>query len=676
MQTTHIVQYSVHRLRHIARLSTGTVTTTLSNHHTMPITAVSQPILDHPTLGPIQGVALPSSLVQFRNIPYATIPHRFARSTLLTTRLTPSSSPASHSPYDATKPGSISIQPFNSAKSDAQGNQFPDDGDLDDEPQSEDCLNLTITAPLSSLLSQPQQDNASEKEKEKAKLPVIVFIHGGAFFLGASSRPYYSPLSLVSTSTSLSPLLFISLNYRLGALGFFHSPSSLSTSHPVPANNGLHDQLRALEWIQQHIAGFGGDPTNVTVLGQSAGGESVSLHVASGLGRELFRRAVAFSGTSVTMPAKTAGEHEENFRAQAGKLGIEVEGKSPEEVARAMQEVPVEKIRDLAWVGAPCTSSEALPDERASMRRNRSGRPDSHTHPNEWLESQIVSTTTYDGSISYIMTLNNAERKHHAAAIRKIAFDVLGDGPGKELLEIYGIQEEGVESEEVALRKICLFESDIGFFAGALSVAVGATKGSGVASDGRAKSEAEGGEKGDREEAGKAASRPKTETFLQIFDIGNPFDGPLEKGKYASHTWDIVALLGAYDDKLKTIEEASRTSNPGYKPYTTILAWRERMIRYMTSGEAPWSEFEYDGEGAEAGEGTSGERGEEGKDGYGVAMVVSNDGMSEQGPEGYLDGEDGGRRRRLLELAEKCRGEDGWDVFWEGVCRRFLMAGK
>jgi len=489
-----------------------------------------------------------------------------------------------------------------------------------------------------------------------------VFIHGGAFFLGAGTRYYYDPIAFVRTATTLdppAPLIFVAINYRLGALGFLHSPASMSTDHPVPANNGLHDQLRALEWVQRHIAGFGGDPDNVTVLGQSAGGESVSLHVASGQGRGLFKRAVAFSGTSVTMPAKTPEEHERNFREQAEKLGVRVRGKSAEEVARAMQEVDVEKIRELGWVGAPCTSSEAMPDERASMWVNRSGRSDRRPKPDEWLESQIISTTTYDGSISYIMTRNNPERKRHAAAIKSIAVDVLGEDAAGELLDIYDIKPEGAESEDVALRKICLFESDIGFFAAALSVAIGAAK------------EADAG---DATKASSSSSRTETTTFLQIFSFGNPFPGPLEQGKFASHTWDIVALLGAFDDEVKTIEEESHLSNPGYKPYTTILAWRERLIRYMTAGEALGPEF---GEMSHPKASEKGETGGKEKEGtYGAALMVGNEGMSEQGPEVYLDGEDGGRRRRLLELAERCKGEDGWDVFGEGVCRRFLMAGE
>lgn len=242
---------------------------------------------NHPLLGPLEGLPR-DSLVQFMNLPYASIPQRFARSKLRTGRLMPSD----HAPpYDATKPGPSSIQPLGSAKMDAEGNQLPTEN-LGEESQSElDCLNLQITMPASALST-----NTSKK------LPVLVFLHGGAFFLGAGTRGYYSGLNAIRTAMNIShPLILVAPNYRLGALGFFHCPSA---SDLVPANNGLQDQLRALEWIQQNIAGFGGDADNVTLMGQSAGGESTYLHCHSGgQGRGLYKRAIMFSGNAVTMPS-------------------------------------------------------------------------------------------------------------------------------------------------------------------------------------------------------------------------------------------------------------------------------------------------------------------------------------------------------------------------------------
>jgi len=586
-------------------------------------------IHNHPLLGPLEGLPKKDSLVQFLNLPYANIPQRFARSKLRTGRLMPSD----HAPpYDATKPGPSSIQPLGSAKMDAEGNQLPTEN-LGEESQSElDCLNLQITMPASALPSSSSDDASSKK------IPVLVFLHGGAFFLGAGTRGYYAGLNAIRTAMNIShPLILVAPNYRLGALGFFHCPSA---SDLVPANNGLQDQLRALEWVQQNIAGFGGDAGNVTLMGQSAGGESTYLHCHSGgLGRGLYKRAIMFSGNAVTMPAMSGAEHEENFRKKAEELGLQgAQEKMGEQVAREMMEVDVQKIRELAWVGAPCAQSQEMPEKRPSMALMREGGAGAE----EWLESQIVSSCSYDGSISHNMLLSDDSRSRHAAAISSIAHDVLSEENAKELLRIYDIREEGVEADDVALKKVCQFESDIGFFAAALSVAVGSAR----------------------------TGANKTKTYFQIFTMGNPFQGPLPSGKYASHTFDIVALLGAHDDRIKKIEEDAKDSQ--YKPYTTLIQWREQILKYAATGEAPWTEWESDSFGP-AGLVGGGNGGKSEK--KGVAMVVGNERMVEQGEDVYL-GEDGARRRKLFELAQRCDGEKGWDILWEGVCRRFLMVGK
>ena len=247
--------------------------------------------LSHPLLGAIQGVRVHDRLVQFRSIPYGKISQRFGRSSVLEHL-------PGEKPYDATRLGPQSIQPQNAAHMDTQSNQLP--SDVEEQEQAEDCLRMTITSP---------------KDLPSKKLPVVVFIHGGAFFLGSGERRYYSPLTFCTHALEMQkPVLFVSMNYRLGALGFFHSPEA---SDLMPANNGLHDQLTGFEWIHRNIAGFGGDKDNITAIGQSAGGESLSLHNLSGRTEALYKRSIMFSGTPLTMPDKTPSEHQENFLHQA-----------------------------------------------------------------------------------------------------------------------------------------------------------------------------------------------------------------------------------------------------------------------------------------------------------------------------------------------------------------------
>ena len=537
-------------------------------------------ILHHPLLGPIKGLHVDSLLTQYRAIPYADVSRRFARSTVAH-KLPESTDDPAH-PFDATRLGPSSIQPPNAVKTDATSNQLPSDG-FSEQDQSEDCLTVTITVP--------------KHVQPNARLPVLVFIHGGAFFLGSGDRPYYSPLTFCSQAVSTAkPLIFVSMNYRLGALGFFHSSQAPDL---IPANNGLHDQLRCFEWIRNHISGFGGDPENVTAIGQSAGGESLSLHNISGQQTPLYRRSIVFSGSPVTMPAMTSDEHQENFIKQAAKLDIKTEDRPSQAIAEDMIRIEVDKVRDLAFVGAPCTESEILPYEKPTMELVRNVPPSQVT----WLESSVISSASYDGAISYNMIQSNDSRRDHAKSFIKITREVLQDADS--LLDIYDIKAE--DSDDDALIKICQFESDIGFFAASWSQAIGSAK--------------------------------RQRTFLQLFDMGNPFEGPLPQGKFATHTWDIVALLGAYEERLSS----------AYKD--VIRQWRAKIIDYVVSGKEPWAPWTND---------------------KGAALVVGNEGIFEQGETEYM----GTRRRKLLTLAQKEGGEGGCDLLWEGVCRRFLMQGE
>jgi para-nitrobenzyl esterase len=147
-----------------------------------------------------------------------------------------------------------------------------------EEATSEDCLYLNIWAPPRSAGTQA--------------VPVVVWIYGGGFTIGSASMANYSGEQLAKKG-----VVYVSLAYRVGALGFLAHPE-LSAESPrhVSGNYGFLDQIAALQWIQRNIARFGGDPGNVTIMGQSAGSASVSVLQASPLSRGLFHRAVGMSG--------------------------------------------------------------------------------------------------------------------------------------------------------------------------------------------------------------------------------------------------------------------------------------------------------------------------------------------------------------------------------------------
>ena len=143
------------------------------------------------------------------------------------------------------------------------------------QPMSEDCLTLNVVAP----------DGGSDRP-----LPVMFFIHGGAYFLGSSATPIYDGASLAR-----SGCVYVSANYRLGALGAVDL-SSLSTADiHIDDNLYLRDLVSALRWVRENIAAFGGDPDNVTIFGESAGAHAVTTLLAVPAAKGLFAQAISQS---------------------------------------------------------------------------------------------------------------------------------------------------------------------------------------------------------------------------------------------------------------------------------------------------------------------------------------------------------------------------------------------
>jgi para-nitrobenzyl esterase len=182
----------------------------------------------HTLQGDLQGFAA-NGVLNFRNIPYAA-----PRAGKL--RFAPPQPPAAWAGlHDATTHGPIAPQPPSRLRAAM--------GDFD-RPHSEDCLTLTIATPSTS-----------------GARPVIVWLHGGAYFTGAGSLDRYDGAHLARDGD----VVFVAANYRLGALGFLHLPGV------ADGNMALLDMIAALRWAWANIAAFGGDPARVTLMGQSAG---------------------------------------------------------------------------------------------------------------------------------------------------------------------------------------------------------------------------------------------------------------------------------------------------------------------------------------------------------------------------------------------------------------------
>lgn len=181
---------------------------------------------------------------------------------------------------------------------------------------TEDCLYLNVY---------------TQDLKPTSLLPVMMFIHGGGYQSGSGNVKNYGPDFLVSHGVVL-----VTINYRLDALGFL----CLDTEE-VPGNAGLKDQVAALRWVKENISNFGGDASNITVFGESAGGASTVLHVISPLSKGLFQKAISMSGVPSCDWSLAFRPRERAF--QLGRiLGINTQ--DPKELLEYLQKVPASKL--------------------------------------------------------------------------------------------------------------------------------------------------------------------------------------------------------------------------------------------------------------------------------------------------------------------------------------------
>ena len=167
------------------------------------------------------------------------------------------------------------------------------------EPQSEDCLSLNIWTAAA---------DATERR------PVMVWIHGGALTRGSGAIDIYD-----GTSLAQKGVVVVTINYRLGPLGFFAHPElSAESKEHASGNYGFLDQIAALQWVRENIEAFGGDPHCVTIFGESAGALSVCVLAVSPLAKDLFHRAISESGSAFrAIPERADSERNGEKLAQA-----------------------------------------------------------------------------------------------------------------------------------------------------------------------------------------------------------------------------------------------------------------------------------------------------------------------------------------------------------------------
>jgi para-nitrobenzyl esterase len=208
----------------------------------------------------------------------------------------------------------------------AQNHVFDDmifqDAATPDDKGSEDCLTLNVYAP----------------ENAKGKLPVMFWIHGGGYSGGGSSEPRHN-----GDFMPLKGVVLVTINYRLGVFGFLALPELASEQGGSSGNYGMMDMVSALEWVKKNIAGFGGDPGNVTIFGESAGSFAVSTLMAAPSAQGLFHKAIGESGGALTTgalemePLSVRGPKEQEWMKTTGATNL-----------AELRAIPTDKVLEFA----------------------------------------------------------------------------------------------------------------------------------------------------------------------------------------------------------------------------------------------------------------------------------------------------------------------------------------
>lgn len=263
-------------------------------------------------LGKIKGLDFKElNVVQYLGIPYATVPGRFRKSKLV--------EKWNGGFHDGTQLGPFIPQ--------IKRSFYPIP--LFDRPwvntpgQDENGLNLNISVP-----------------KSDTKMPVMIFIHGGANTYGAGNAPIYDGLQLARISEELKePTIIITFNYRLGAVGFLASHDikkyNESFGESGVGNYGLSDQRNVLLWVNKFIEGFGGDKLRITLFGQSAGGQAT--HIALLRDENLFQRAILQSGLSPLCSVFSVDQYDVVYFKLLKSLGIDVDLSPEERIQKLLQ---------------------------------------------------------------------------------------------------------------------------------------------------------------------------------------------------------------------------------------------------------------------------------------------------------------------------------------------------
>ncbi|KAH8732619.1 carboxylesterase-like protein [Phaeosphaeriaceae sp. PMI808] len=474
--------------------------------------------LKHPKLGELHG-NLVNGTAQFLGLKYATLENRLAAAKMIN-----SYGPG---PTDATKYGPPPVSPVGAI--DREFSFIQHTLPLPDVPTHSDLegLNLNITVPLG-------------KEGEiicNAGIPVYVFVHGGGFAVGSSWYPHYDASAIVKLSAELKkPMIGITINYRLGLPGFFTSKELRDAGYK--ANNGFHDQRTALHWVKQHISGFGGNPDQITTVGESAGGLSVTMMLCSK--EPLMKRCLSTGGAVLLFAPLSLETAEASYKTLIQVYNLSE--KSPEERIKALLNIPQDELWQKVPMSTyllPVIDGETVPGhpDFAAV----SSQEDNSQFPmpgRQWCESLMIGESKLDANILAYMGLDARTPDIAAKFITSVNL-TLREQPqvAQKLLSAYNITHDAPDAE--AILSILRFASEISFYAPSRAFAQGWPN----------------------------------RFFLYHFNEGIPWEGRF-KGE-AGHILDVAFLFQNYNNHLNEAQKQ------------LARAYGEDFIKFV-NGEDPW----------------------------------------------------------------------------------------
>ncbi|CEI41648.1 unnamed protein product [Fusarium venenatum] len=477
--------------------------------------------LNHPQLGHIKGLILhDQGVVQYLGIQYATLAHRFAPPVLRTNY---------GGTIDATSRGQVHIvRPpiacdieFGLIQKTLNKPKYPPMSDLDG-------LNLDITIPKEAARNQDE------------RLPVLVFIHGGAFVIGDSGAPHQDMAAIVAYSQSIGkPIIGVSINYRLGITGFLDSHELRASG--APANRGLLDQKTAFEWIRRKIGGFSGDPTRITAIGQSAGASSV-MHLID-MESTLFDRAICLSGNNLAVPMSTRSAAQDAYKSVLGCLKIDSTLSSEDQLAALIAISPSISLHPVIDT-----------DEEPSSKQI-----ETHLASRSYKTPLMIGSTDFDAVIFQVLGLFEGREQGSLARdfIKYLTDNVPATRRAKieNLVALYNIS--AADNDDEARVKIIQFATDLKYYATSKHY---------------------------------ASSWP-TQSWLYYFNESNPWEGP-HQGRSA-HCLDTAYLFLNYNSVMNDSQKETATGfardviefTNGGSPWGEFNSSREMKV-YGTPGKS------------------------------------------------------------------------------------------